>query len=168
MIRGSHSCGAALSHPCCSATQSSQGPGRSELPQGLGAGITVAPTPHQWLLQTFGKVQFLTDTKLRTGKLISYFQPCFMLWTAVPRVQGLVSHFTQLSSSCPEPVRAHWEPGGDRTPPAEGLCHGLGKVELPPPSAPPLWSSLSFCCFTNVGHKNSSPRCQCFWEAACV
>lgn len=57
---------------------------------------------------------------------------------------------------------------GDRNPPAEGLCHGLGKVELPPPSAPPLWSSLSFCCFTNVGHKNSSPRCQCFWEAACV
>lgn len=166
-MRGSHSCGAALTHPCCPATRSSPGPGRSELPQGLSAGsllpqpLTASPG------QTFGKVQFLTDMRLRTGKLISYFQPCSMLWTAVPRAQALVPHFTWLSTSCPEPVGTHRELEG-QDPPAEGLCHGLGKAELPSPSAPPRWSSLSFCCFATVGHKNSSPRCQCFWEAACV
>lgn len=53
-MRGSHSCGAALTHPCCPATRSSPGPGRSELPQGLSAGsllpqpLTAGPGANLW------------------------------------------------------------------------------------------------------------------------
>lgn len=94
----------------------------AELPQGVIAASSLAPAPGCACPQTPQKTPSLVQVRQRTGKLIYYFQPRFILGRAAPRNETPTLHVARLSNSRP---RARNSPGGNLVGGAETLPGAL-------------------------------------------